>query len=120
MRLPSVLERISERFMRPLIVDRLCALIEPAMTADDPVQRASAFAVIREGAEMLSQEPCGAGLDMPAWLVALEDEVRRVGYRSQTDIARLAFDLAIPPQTQSLQTIRDQVATYQKKQKRPS
>ncbi len=31
MRLPSIADRLGERFVRPLVVDRLCALIEPAM-----------------------------------------------------------------------------------------
>jgi hypothetical protein len=31
MRLPSIADRIGERFVRPLVVDRLCAMIEPAM-----------------------------------------------------------------------------------------
>ena len=31
MRLPSIADRLGERFVRPLVVDRLCALIEPAV-----------------------------------------------------------------------------------------
>ena len=31
MRLPSIAERLGERFVRPLQVDRLCALVRPAM-----------------------------------------------------------------------------------------
>ena len=31
MRLPSIADRLGERFVRPLMVDRLCALVEPAM-----------------------------------------------------------------------------------------
>jgi hypothetical protein len=38
----------------------------------------TAFAALEEEIESLSREPAGAGLDVPDWLSALEDEVSMV------------------------------------------
>ena len=92
MRLPSIADRLGERFVRPLVVDRLCALIEPAMDeahgktrsprdaagpaagSDEP----GAFARLEEGIQEFTRDISGAGFDVPAWLEALEQEVDRV------------------------------------------
>ncbi|MGD9635938.1 MAG: hypothetical protein AB7U97_21840, partial [Pirellulales bacterium] len=76
-RLASIAERLNERFTRPLAIDRVRALIKPAMDAagsGDP----AAFAALEQEIESLSREPAGAGLDVPDWLSALEDEVSMV------------------------------------------
>jgi len=87
MRLPSIADRLGERFVRPLVVDRLCAMIEPAMDeAHDKTQppesrrsdELSSFARLEEGIQEFTRDVSGAGFDVPAWLEALEQEVDRV------------------------------------------
>jgi hypothetical protein len=74
MQLPTITERLNERFVRPLVIDRLRAMVEPAMNGDSGRRRASFDALESEIADLVS-EPHGAGLDVPDWLAALEDEV---------------------------------------------
>ncbi len=85
MRLPSIADRLGERFVRPLLVDRLCALIEPAM--DEAPSRshapaaagdATSFPRLEAGLEEFTREVSGAGFDVPSWLEVLEGEVDRV------------------------------------------
>ena len=76
-RLPSVAERLGERFTRPLAIDRVRALVAPAVAAADTAHRAPIDALQQEIAD-LAQEPAGAGLDLPDWLEALEEEVATV------------------------------------------
>jgi len=76
-RLASIAERLNERFTRPLAIDRVRALIKPAMDAANTSER-TPFAALEEEIESLSREPAGAGLDVPDWLSALEDEVSMV------------------------------------------
>ncbi len=76
-RLPSVAERLSERFTRPLAIDRVRALVGPAIAAAETGDEAPIGALKQEIAS-LAQEPAGAGLDLPDWLEALEDEVSAV------------------------------------------
>ncbi len=81
MQLPTIADRIGERFVRPLLIDRVKALIEPALTAtgDD---RKEAFLALDREIESLAIEPSGAGLVLPDWLAALEDEVTAARTRS--------------------------------------
>ena len=73
MRLPTVAERLAERFTRPLAIDRVRALVAPAMALAD--EQGEVFAALDREIQMLAGEPAGAGLDVPDWLTALEDEV---------------------------------------------
>jgi hypothetical protein len=84
MRLATVADRIGERFVRPLDADRVLAMVRPAMeearrrtpNSDEVAQDAgSAFTALEQEIAELTAEPTGAGLDVPDWLAALEDEV---------------------------------------------
>jgi hypothetical protein len=103
MRLPTVTDRLAERFIRPLTIDRVRALIKPAM--EEVRQRSAtsdfiggAFALLEQETEELTQEPTGVGLDVPLWLLSLEQEVeqqRRAGsYLDRADDFRLPLEQA--------------------------
>jgi hypothetical protein len=91
MRLATVADRVGERFVRPLLIDRVKALIEPALNAAEE-QRQGAFAALDREITCLASEPSGAGLDLPDWLAALEDEVThaRSRFSHQPSFERLA------------------------------
>jgi hypothetical protein len=81
MRMPTVADRILERFVQPMTIDRMRALVEPA-TRDAELNRPSgAFELLEREADLLTQHPTGVGLDMPVWLAALEEEVEMVAKR---------------------------------------
>jgi hypothetical protein len=88
MQLPTIADRLSERFVRPLVIDRLRAMVDPAMHASDKRSRA-AFDLLESEIAALASEPHGAGLDVPDWLSALEDEVTaarsRLNHTSSSD-----------------------------------
>jgi len=75
MRLPSIDQRLQERFIRPLTIDRLRALVPTALEELRHGSRPKAFELLQAGIEQLTQEPTGVGFDVPNWLQALEDEV---------------------------------------------
>ena len=91
MHLATVADRVGERFVRPLLIDRVKALVEPALTAAEE-QRQGAFASLDREINSLASEPSGAGLDLPDWLIALEDEVThaRSRFSHQPSFDRLA------------------------------
>jgi hypothetical protein len=74
MLLPTIADRLAERFVRPLVIDRVRAMVDPAMHGKRE-QRRAAFAALEQEIADLAGEPHGAGLDVPDWLSALEDEV---------------------------------------------
>ena len=77
MRLRTVAERVEERFVRPLDLARLCALIRPAMDEAEKEERPS-FARLDEELKPYHDTPSGVGLDVPHWLRRMEMEVQTV------------------------------------------
>jgi hypothetical protein len=88
-RLSTVSDRLHERFVKPLALDRLCALIEPAMAEARRGAERPSFARLQEELRAYTATPTGVGLDVPYWLRRLEMEVHRV-QAAQTTIAVLA------------------------------
>jgi hypothetical protein len=76
-RLGTVADRLGERFIKPLALDRLCALVEPAML-EARQGGGPAFPRFQEEVKTYTATPTGVGLDVPHWLRRLEMEVRRV------------------------------------------
>jgi hypothetical protein len=75
MRLPAIADRVGERFVRPLDGDRVVALVRPAMDEARERRAPHYFEVLQSEVSELTAEPTGAGLDVPEWLAAVEDEV---------------------------------------------
>jgi hypothetical protein len=80
LRLRTVRDRLEERFLQPLVIDRLLAEVGPAVreayeTNGEP---GPAFGRLREQVDALAATPAGVGLDVPAWLRRLEAELERV------------------------------------------
>lgn len=75
MRMPTVADRIQERFVQPMTIDRMRALIRPAMQDAETSSHSAAFDLLEQESELLNEHPTGVGLDVPAWIDALEEEV---------------------------------------------
>jgi hypothetical protein len=88
-RLNTIRDRLNERFIKSLALDRLCALIEPAIVESREEREATAFARLRRELPAFTETPMGVGLDVPYWLRRLEMEVHRV-QATRTTIAVLA------------------------------
>src|SRR5205823_3367065 len=61
-RLRTISDRIGERFVRPLALDRLCALIEPAMEEAREQGSKRVFSVLQKELKPLLESPAGVGL----------------------------------------------------------
>lgn len=97
-RLGTVADRLQERFVKPLALDRLGALIEPAMAEARRGDRdRPAFERLQAELRPLTATPTGVGLDVPQWVRRLEAEVQRVR-AAQTAVATLAEGLFRVPQ----------------------
>lgn len=109
MRMPTVADRLAERFVRPLTIDRIRALVEPAIEEARLGGETPKFEMLEFEAATLTREPTGVGLDVPAWLVALEEEVDltlRPSHERQ-DEADLAAIL--PPRLLTLEQAKQQL-----------
>lgn len=85
MRLPSVAEHLSERFVGPLEIDQLCALLRPAVddirTGRDP----KSLHQLEEHIIRFTKTPAGAGFELPSWLEALEQEMDHIHWESSEE-----------------------------------
>lgn len=77
MNMPTVAERLSERFVQPMTIDRLRALIEPAVRERENDKDSTYFSLLEQEADVLARECGGVGLDVPTWLLMLDEEVER-------------------------------------------
>ena len=77
MRLSSIAARLAERFVRPLVVDGLRALVAPAIEEIRGGGPGEAFRRLESEIRELAEQPAGSGVEVPPWLAALEDEATR-------------------------------------------
>lgn len=105
MRMPTVADRVSERFVQPMTIDRMRALVAPAMRDAEADRPSRAFELLEEQCELLTRHPTGVGIETPAWLDALEEEVEKLAKRrasSEIDPQSLLTIAIVPLSTQQL------------------
>ena len=112
-RLRTVGERVGERFIQPLAVDRLRALVLPAVRACGTAAAAAAFAQLEVEVAHFTAEPAGVGIDVPAWLEALEDEVHKAQAAAEENDDDLAGMPVIPQKRLSRETLRRLLRAWQ-------
>jgi hypothetical protein len=78
MKLPSIAERLEERFIKPLQVDRLCALVRPAVEELRNGRQQQSFQQLEKLVNEFTRDVAGAGFETPDWLADLEDEAGQV------------------------------------------
>ncbi len=79
MRLPSISDRLSEQFVKPLAVNRMRALL-PEVLRDSRLGRTAspAFAALKAEIDEYLNTTNGSGIDVPSWLRTLEREIDRL------------------------------------------
>jgi hypothetical protein len=86
LKLRTVGDRLRERFVASLAVERMCALLGPARrpasglpgAEKNEVVARHAFDRLRAEIDRLTVNPTGVGLDVPAWIRRLEAEFERL------------------------------------------
>jgi len=77
--LPSISDRLNERFVKPLAVNRMLALVQPSVrTASSGPEADEAFNRLREEIAAYMVDMAGSAVDVPQWLQDIEREVNRL------------------------------------------
>ncbi|MCA9192063.1 MAG: hypothetical protein KDB03_09880, partial [Planctomycetales bacterium] len=100
MRMPTVADRLHERFTRPMTVDRMRSLVGPSIRSFwQTGKTATVFELLLEECKLMMEQPTGVGLDVPQWLSALEEEVETVldNQRGYSNRARYDYAVAFRP-----------------------
>lgn len=77
-RLPSISDRLGEKFVKPLALDRIRSLVLPAMRearGDQPARGKASFDLLRKDVERYLATSLGSALELQPWLQSLTDEV---------------------------------------------
>ena len=80
MRMPAVADHLSERFVKPLAVNRMMALVRSSMTrgetkTETDIEAANeSFAALRDEIRGYMEDRQGSGVEVPDWLQDLSDE----------------------------------------------
>ncbi len=112
MRMPTVADRLGERFVRPMAIDGMRALVKPAMDERHRGGPTPSFERLQHETDLLTREPSGVGLDVPAWLVALEEEVASVLHdETQWSQAR-QLEVVVPQKPLSLPEAQHQLERW--------
>jgi hypothetical protein len=79
-RLRTIRDRLEERFVQPLRMDQAAARVARAAQAakDGQAEDNPSFQGLLAAIRPLADHPSGVGLDVPAWLRRVEDELRKV------------------------------------------
>ena len=107
MRLSTVADRLGEKLSARLEADHLCALIEPAMA--DPRW----FAQFERQLAERAAAPTGVGLDVPHWLLRLEEEVERVRAENSAFYALGAEQFDVPQQPIPFEEVQRQLDDWE-------
>jgi hypothetical protein len=110
--LPSISDRLNERFVKPLAVNRMLALVEPAMQQiKNPDEARRKFAQLHEEIIKYMQDSSGSAIDIPQWLQDVEREVSRLEAPSDY-IKPPELELKTAPLLIDEQEIRKQLETW--------
>lgn len=109
MRMPTVADRILERFVQPMTVDRMRALVGPAMQDAEAGRESHSFFLLEQECELLTRHPTGVGLDVPAWLDSLEEEVEQLAKRRASSEISPQSLMTVEIQPLSVDELADQL-----------
>lgn len=123
MRLPSISNHLRERFVKPLSVNTMAALIAPACSTVIPepppktrsttAHRPDPFRLLQKLVDDYLKSTSGSGLEVPPWLRQLEDELNRVQDADHSiGSLDLDADLSLPPSLLNLRETKQQLRQW--------
>jgi hypothetical protein len=115
MRLPGVSDRLSERFVKPLLLDRILALVKPAVRDARKGVESPSFARLKIECNEYLSSTLGSALEPQPWLQTLEEEVQHV--ESEGPVSSDSNSRPEPPAARvpiDLDDLRRQLAIWEK------
>lgn len=103
----SVQDRLSERFVAPMAINKLCAYLEPSIGEARSGGETPVFHEFLKLAEEFSQKNTGTGFEPPRWLEEIDEEVQKYRTRSEDDDEMLDLSDFVPLRLLKQKEIRD-------------
>ncbi len=116
MRLPGVSDRLSERFVKPLLLDRILALVRPAMRDARNGADSSSFERLKAESNQYLSTTLGSALEPQPWLQTLEEEIQHAeadtgGGVSESELETNTPTARVPI---DLETLQRQLTVWEK------
>jgi len=92
----TVGDRMDERLVKPMAINKLCALLEPAIQEVRAGGETPSFTKFLELVQEFTQDAIGTGYEPPTWLEEIENEVNHYRNRSEDDDEMLDLKDFIP------------------------
>lgn len=97
MRMPTIMDHLRERFVKPLAVNRMLSLVQQSVSdARDSNFDSEAFKMLYEEVDEYLDDSWGSGVDIPDWLRALEREVNESAQPNEGGRPGTEADLEVP------------------------
>ena len=87
MRMPTVADRLAERFIRPLTIDRIRALVAPAIDEAREGGESPKFEMLQHDTECLTREPTGVGFGCSCLARRARGRSRRCAERRRSTLS---------------------------------
>ncbi len=115
LRLPSITDRLNERYIKPLALDRILALVRPAMRDARLAvpEHPDCFDRLQTEIEQYLSTTSGSAMDLQPWLQNLADEVHEVEDEGPLGDSQLS-DRVVPEIPLSLEDLRSQLEVWDK------
>ncbi len=110
-KLPAMSDYIEERFVKPLAVNRMVALVKQIMQEEDSLKKRELFDDLRVEIENYQDGTYGTGLEVPEWLRSLDQEVRNMESPDLSPGDPYSKQIIIPV-TINLREMRRQLKTW--------
>jgi len=119
MRMPSIADRLNERFIKPLSVNRMLALVPLAMQeARSGRLPSQSFELLRSEIDAYLTDSSGSGLEAPGWLRSLESTVDNENRSSHADLDPVQQEMLQHPVQLTLNQLRSQLSNWDGSQKK--
>ncbi len=118
--LPLISDHLNERFVKPLAVNRMLALVPRAMNdARDGNEESAAFSILQEEIERYLASTIGSGIDVPDWMRNIEDEIDRLDEKVTNEQYDIETQIKLSPVPMSLDEIKKQLKMWNQPLSRP-
>ena len=113
MRLPSMNDHLNERFVKPLAVDRMLALVPRAMQdSKQQLSESEPFEFLRQEIEEYLDCTFGSGIDIPEWMRQLQKQVEQIDSESDDPTDLLEPQINRPAVIIGLREMRRQLKIW--------
>lgn len=97
MRMPAITDHLRERFVKPLAVNRMLALVDQSIQdSRNGNADSSAFSALSQAVNDYLEDSWGSGVDIPEWLRLLEKEVAESSQPATSGRFGVEADIDIP------------------------